>query len=268
MPADSFTATLNLRKPEVGAADSSWGGSLNGDLDILDAVFLATGLGTSVGLHVGAGKTLNVEGSAQFADSTDPTKRAVLLSSGITTATTRALSFPDADGTLATEAFVNTAVSTVSMQLASEAVITTPAAFLNVTFPVDAKIVELHWFLSIDANTPISIHGSVAGVPDISASYHQATMLQSATLVSGAQSFSTSGWPLGSGHVGSWGRAAFQMPTLGFGELHFMNCNAAAVRAQSVLGVETSVVTPFNGYYFSAGRNFSVGSYVRCFAVT
>ena len=44
--ADTFTAYLNLRKPEVGAAADAWGGIdvLDGDLDLLDAVFQSDGL--------------------------------------------------------------------------------------------------------------------------------------------------------------------------------------------------------------------------------
>ena len=66
--ADSFTTNLNLTKPEVGASRDTWGGKLNTDLDSIDAVFAAAGNGTSVGLNVGSGKTLNVAGTAQFAD--------------------------------------------------------------------------------------------------------------------------------------------------------------------------------------------------------
>ena len=99
--ADSFTATLNLTKPEVGAALSTWGGSLNGDLDLLDAIFLATGLGTPVGLHIGPTQVLNCEGTPLFADSTDTTKAACFDSSLITTGTLRTFQFPDESGVLA-----------------------------------------------------------------------------------------------------------------------------------------------------------------------
>lgn len=116
--ADSFTPNLNLRKPEVGAAFDTWGGviGLNADMDVLDAVFLASGLSTvaapvgqpfagvpGVGLRIGKGKVLNVEGQVQLKDPTDVTKVGTISSDLIPTATTVDLKYPPAGGTIATK---------------------------------------------------------------------------------------------------------------------------------------------------------------------
>jgi len=106
--ADATTSTYALVKPEVGSSDSTWGGKLNADLDAIDDLLDGTTVVTGIKMD----DTLSV------VDADDNTKVAQLDLSGLTTATTRTLTVPDASGTLMLTTAIGSTVQAYDAQLA------------------------------------------------------------------------------------------------------------------------------------------------------
>ena len=84
------TTNLGITKPTVGADTDTWGGIVNAGLDSIDALFADDGTGTSVGVNVGAGKTLVVAGNVSVTGTFAMTGDQVQVSEGGTGATTAA----------------------------------------------------------------------------------------------------------------------------------------------------------------------------------
>lgn len=87
--ADSLTTTYSLTKPEAGASEDTWGTKTNTNWDSVD--------GLLDGTTVLEGPSLN--SATTIVDAADNTKKLSFAVSGVSTATTRTWTVPNADGT-------------------------------------------------------------------------------------------------------------------------------------------------------------------------
>lgn len=176
------TTNLGLTLPTVGADDDTWG-TISNTLDIgVDAVFAAAGSGTSVGLKVGSGKTLNAldgtvvlgDAGLTIKDTADPTKIAAFQCSGITAGQTRTLTIPDASDTivglaatqtLTNKTLISPTLTTPALGTPSSGTVTnlTGTASININGTVGATTPGTGAFTTLSSTDNITFTKSVNG---------------------------------------------------------------------------------------------------------
>lgn len=182
--ADAFTVNLNLTKPEVGASSATWGTKLNTDLDVVDSLFSAAST-VAYSMKIGAANTLTVAGlvtgtgtinllsavvsvgDANFSlkDTGDSTRIVKFELGGLTTSTTRTITFPDADITLVGAA--NT--QTLTNKTLTNAVVGTQTASDNSTKAASTAYVDTAISVGIPAGVYLPYGGAACPLAGCSA---------------------------------------------------------------------------------------------------
>jgi len=135
------TTTYSFNKPTVGGDEDAWGDDLNDNWDSVDD--LLDGTTVITGGPVFDSATL-------FADATDDTKRVQFDVSGVTTATTRTATWPDADLTV---------VGTTTTQTLTNKTLTAPALGGSITGTFDLSGATITYGTALEALDNSSVTG-------------------------------------------------------------------------------------------------------------